>query len=472
MRQQSLTTMSVSDPLNELESYNCSPFSLLIGVICGDLVQIRPLFKDIEKLRLLQYLIHIEVYVLANGESGSDITKVLESIFTESNSLSFNVLEHDQTELLPIGSARSKLQKLLGSKMEGCADTYAWILDDDMRIPNEANKYLTWLPRFKEEGIDVLIGNFSGASPNPPAHGIRCQLNDLIHNLDWLNTLADESELPNRSAENEVFRAEYPDYYYDLSRKHKRHLEEPYWIIPEYTGEIVSDARHRVISNVEQILTGEPFLRPLVTAVSTTPLKASRPSCNRGGNTFVLNAKALTSTPNAVLLANGEENRRSDMIWAIINRYYHQLTVHAVSFPVLHHRYIGVSKELNLDKTISEIRGSAIYAAMYAFFQKSNRPSWDNLVQSGKEISGLYYDYIEARLKLYKENFHSISLQLKLIESDYMDEKFYSMISILKEWVSEDNLKKIENEVGRSNSFINVEDFINSLDEQIKSFKK
>jgi len=457
----------------KLKPYDGESFSLIIGVICGSTIQIRPLLDDINNLRNLSFIINIEVIILANGENSSDVSKLLSEVFSSSNSPVFSVFSEEQEDLiLPIGQARSKLQKIVGIRMDDSISTYAWILDDDMRIPKEANTYLTWLPAFKKNGVDVLIGNFNGSSPNPPAHGIRTQLNDLIHNLTWLNNLSDCSELPDRSYENELFRLEYPDYYYDLSRKHKTHLDKAYWITPKFKGETVKDARQRILENVDKILTGEPFLRPLITVISTDPLTDSYPSCNRGGNTFVLNSKALTLTPNAILLTNGEENRRSDMIWAIINSYYHNFKIHAVSFPVYHHRYVNISANFSLDKTISEIRGAALYAAMFNFFQQEPQPEWRLLQSNNKEISDLYYEYINTRLTIYKENFKVVSNLLDKIEFEHkeVNKVLDSCICKLRKWVSTENLEQITRMVDASNKTVDIEGFLKSINNQINSF--
>lgn len=443
-------------------------------MICGSTTQVEPLLNDINNLIKLPYLIDIEVHILANGEKCKDIIFLLKSIFNVSESLIFKVHESGKSSILPIGQARSKLQKLVGTRMKNKESSYVWILDDDMRIPDRANAYLTWLPAFKDKGVDVLVGNFNGSSPNPPAHGIRVQLNDVIHNLKWLNSFPDDSRLLNREHENKQFRLKYPDYYYDLSRKHREHLAMPYWIIPEYEGETVGDAKQRIIKNVGKILTGEPFLRPLDVLVSEKPLEDSEPSCNRGGNTFILTAEALTETPNAIMLTNGEENRRSDMIWAIINKYYHNFTIHSISFPVYHHRYVNVSPSFSLSKTISEIRGAALYAAMLSFFQSLQNPSWDQLKNNESYVSKLYFEHIKTRLELYEDNFKEIKIQLEIIESEYMpdDIDFNNVTNSLRDWASAENFEKIKISVIESSRSIDIAEFLKSLDYQIKSFNE
>jgi hypothetical protein len=457
---------------NKLQALACNSFSLIIGVICGSTTQIKPLLNDINTLRQLTYLQNIEVHILANGEKRSDVDELATLIFKHENSPIATTYGTEQTKVLSIGQARSKIQKCVGKRMQEFDPCYAWILDDDMRLPSEAHTYLTWLPAFKKNKIDVLIGNFNGGSPNPPAHGIRVQLIDLIHNLKWLNCLPDNQILPNRERENERFRLTYPDYYYDLSRKHDGHLGMPYWVTPEREGESVLEAKNRVIKNVSKILTGEPFLRPLIVPISKKPLLDSKPSCNRGGNTFILNSDALLKTPNAILLTNGEENRRSDMIWAIINRYYHSLAIHSVSFPVYHHRFVNVKAKFSLHKTVSEIRGAALYAAMTHYFESNPLNKWHNLPSNGDLISITYAKYVERRLLQYRENFNVITQQLKIIESEYLSDhpSLNPAIKEIKTWVSKENFNTIASMVNNSDDNIDIEGFIESLNNQIEAF--
>jgi len=457
---------------NKLQALACDSFSLIIGVICGSTTQIKPLLNDINILRQLTYLQNIEVHILANGEKRSAVDKVAKLTFTQKNSPIATIYGAEQTKVLSIGQARSHLQKCVGKRMQEFVHCYAWILDDDMRLPIEAHTYLTWLPAFKKNNIDVLIGNFNGGSPNPPAHGIRVQLVDLIHNLKWLNGLPDNQILPNREIENERFRLTYPDYYYDLSRKHDGHLGMPYWVTPEREGESVLEARDRVIKNVSKILTGEPFLRPLIVPISKKPLLDSKPSCNRGGNTFILNSDALLKTPNAILQTNGEENRRSDMIWAIINKYYHSLAIHSISFPVYHHRFINVKAKFSLQKTVAEIRGAALYASMTHYFESNPLNKWQDLACNGDLISDTYGEYIERRLLQYRENFNVITQQLTIIESQYLSghPSLNPSMKEIKNWASEENFNTIANMVNNSDHNIDIEGFIKSLNNQISAF--
>lgn len=110
----------------------------------------------------------------------------------------------------------------------------------------------------------MLFGAYEGSSPNPPLNGLRGQLVDIFHNLMWLRQLPAEARLPDRSAENAAVRRSFPDYYYDLSRKHTAHLEMPHWLEPVVDGETVAEAYARLIAGALGILSGIPLTRPII----------------------------------------------------------------------------------------------------------------------------------------------------------------------------------------------------------------
>lgn len=461
----------INNSPKKLKAFECQPFTLLVGVICGSLAQIKPLLNDIDNLASLSFLNNIEVYVLANGERTENVDTLLKKVFSSSGSPAFRVLNEVKIgRIIPISHARSRLQKAVGIRMSELESVYAWILDDDMRIPQDAKEYLTWLPAFKLKGVDALIGTFNGSSPNPPAHGLRVQVNDLVQNLEWFRSLASSSELPDRSKENSYFRSTFPDYYYDLSRKHRQHLDKAYWVIPEFKGETVEQARNRVLSSLDKILTGEPFFRPLINSTSNSPLSDSQPSCNRGGNTFILNYRLLTLTPNATFVTNGEVNRRSDMIWAIINTYHHKFIVHFVSFPVYHHRFVNCSTDINLDKTISEVRGAAMYAAMVNFFEDHPGVNWGDLISNFNEALINYSEYLESRINAYKDNFMVIETLLEILESEN-NEDINSFIFKVRSWINDDNLCNFINKIKESSNTVCIKEFINQVSKQIELFK-
>ncbi len=382
------------------------PYHLICGTICGSIPQITPLLKDINKLTHYYFLQQITLYLLANSVTEEQLKNCVAKNCSQITSV--NILTHQNKQMLSIGKARCLLQKAIGQTMvkdnQGTENIFTWLIDDDMRIPAIAENYLQYLPLMKQRGIDAVIGCIDGSPPNPPAHGMRVQINDLYHNLTWLETLQPDMILPDKSSENEEFRKRYPDYYYDLSRKHSAHLTLPYWLESTHHTWTVAEARQYIFNNLDKIFTGEPFLRPLINRLPENPLNAMRPSCNRGGNCFILNAQTLTLTPNAITQTNGTENRRSDMVWALINRYYHGFNMVQVDFPLYHHRFTNNKNTYDLEKHIAEMIGSSIYASLDDFLQRHPKHHWNFTQSEINEILQLYRAYNERRLKQYISN--------------------------------------------------------------------
>ncbi|MCB9523856.1 MAG: glycosyltransferase family 2 protein [Myxococcales bacterium] len=367
------------------------PFPLHVGVITSDPLVLEPLLDSLVSVAESPCLTGLSVVVLDNGSPTGALEPVVQRARCAGLPVAVvDVARQDQDAaaggfgaLVParlsgqvgIAMARTMLQRYLGAVMAADPGSIALVLDDDMRLDGRAQAYLPWLPAFRAHGVDVLLGAYEGASPNPPLNGLRVQLVDLLHNLKWLQSLPDQRRLPDRSRENAELRGRYPDYYYDLSRKHTGHLETPHWLEPAFCGETVREARSRLLANATGLLNGDPLTRPLVAAPVLDPLGTARDSVNRGGITFVLNPAALTQTPNTITWLDGREARRSDMVWAIVNRQYRGLTIKAVGFPVHHVGRVGGVPTLNAHKVRGEIVGSTLYAGLTAFLQQ--RPEHD-----------------------------------------------------------------------------------------------
>jgi hypothetical protein len=441
---------------NDIGAIDCEPFELLVGIICGSIKQISPLLTDLETLSSASFIQKLTVYLLANGCSSFELRQFLNADFEFTEKFSFLIIDSESNDLLPIGAARTRLQREIGRDMSD-TNRVAWILDDDMRIPEPAVRYLTWLPTFRDAGVDVLIGSFSGSSPNPPLHGIRGQLHDVLENLEWLSQLDDRLILPDRSIENMKFRRKYPDYYYDLSRKHTAHLHETMWIEPGTEVHTVADAKKFIIEEFPRLLSSEPYIRPLVSTLPENPLREAMQSCNRGGNTFIFNPNALTDTPNYVLMSDGKEARRSDMLWAIVNTYIKGMDIRAVSFPVHHHRTVGNSTTLNIEKTIAEVQGAGLYAGLLKCLESS---------QDGLSCENVYAEmkeYIHQRMSLYDINFSATRDLLMKLRSKH-PELYRHQVAIFAEldnWVHSEMLRKISAGVQNVKS-IDVEYFLES----------
>ncbi|PIE65599.1 MAG: hypothetical protein CSA24_02455, partial [Deltaproteobacteria bacterium] len=219
------------------------PLRLYVGVITSDPTVLRPLLGGLASLGSSGSLRGLAALVLDNGSPPQELDAVVRGARREG--LDVAVIDETRQRLdataggfgdalrdrpqgqVGIAMARTMLQRYLGAVLAADTGSFGWVLDDDMRVDARAEAYLPWLPAFRERGIDVLIGAYEGSSPNPPLNGLRVHLVDLLHNLHWLRNLPEGMVLPDRTAENDGLRARFPDYYYDLSRKHTGHLEMP-----------------------------------------------------------------------------------------------------------------------------------------------------------------------------------------------------------------------------------------------------
>ncbi|WMP19031.1 glycosyltransferase family 2 protein [Thiothrix lacustris] len=421
-----LLTQTVRDPkLIEKPDFMPEPFTLIVAIISADPLMLAPLLRDLHTLTTCESLMCLQVLLLDNGCDEPALTWLVTSAQQMSLSLTVITQAKQQQDALdgafgqqfrhrPLGQveiaqARTMLQRYLALSLQKQSRAYGWILDDDVRVDERALNYLPWLPIFAEEGVDVIIGSFDGSSPNTAVNALRVHLVDLFHNLLWLNNLPYDSPLPDRSDENRKLRAQYPDYYYDLSRKHWGHLEMPHWLESITRNESVKDALTRLKTQAITLLTGFPLTRPIIIQIPDDPIKSAQNSVNRGGNTFILNALAVAETPNLTSQFSGQEARRSDMLWAIVNRHYRQMNIKAVAFPVHHLGRTKEIPEINWVKVQSEIAGSALYAALTEFLDDNPTRFLPLITQESAQIAQLTLKHKLQRLNHLQLSFYRIA---------------------------------------------------------------
>jgi len=452
-----------------------TPYKLFIGVISGDAIKILPLLNSIAEFTKCSFLSNVSTLILCNGCTESSIQDTLRNsirplphvqIISEAkqtedaeNGLFGIDLEKRPYGRVGIAHARSMLQKYVGLKCEEVTDSFAWILDDDMRLDVRAESYLAWLPTFKDAGIDVLVGQYEGSSPNPPLNGLRGQLLDLLNNLKWIDNLPNHIELPDRSKENKKLRELYPDYYYDLSRKHTAHVEAPFWLEPIYCSETVAEARARLFINAPLLITGYPLTRGIQPTCPSDPIFTARDTVNRGGNTFILKSHALTKTPNLSPKINDRETRRSDMVWSIINKYHYGLKIKSVPFPILHTGRVQNTKTLNLDKVADEIMGSSLYAGLQDFLSKNEDHNLEFDANESSQIWLLTKTAITIRLSRLRQSFYRINGLANAL-SNYPE--LTELCSYLTKSFCPTTANKLESQVQQMNESVVIE-FLNNI---------
>ena len=204
---------------------------------------------------------------------------------------------------------------------------------------------------------------FPGASPCGVDHR-PLEIKRLAASLQWLAGLDPGAALPDRSAENASLRSGRRDCYYDLSRRETDRLETPFWVVPDAPGETVGQAFERLASQAERILAGEQVFRPLAVRADTDPFEHIGHGVQRGGNTFVLDVEALRLAPNPAPVVDGRPSRRSDMLWALLQKRCFGRRVRTLPIAAYQDRSRVRPGSLDLERIVDDIRGYAMYSAL------------------------------------------------------------------------------------------------------------
>ncbi|NKC15516.1 MAG: glycosyltransferase [Gammaproteobacteria bacterium] len=453
------------------------PLRLYVGVISSDPAMLKPLLHGLASLRGGD-ISELAALVLDNGSPTAALDAVV--LGARKAGLLVAVVDQAQQRLdavtgsfgsalrnrprgqVGIARARTMLQRYLGALLAADPSAFGWVLDDDMRVDARARAYLPWLPVFREQGTDVLIGAYEGSSPNPPLNGLRVHLVDLLHNLHWLRSLPDDAVLPDRTAENAALRARYPDYYYDLSRKHTGHLEMPHWLEPAVPCETVREAYSRLLNGAVGLLNGAPLTRPIIATPPSDPLASAKNSVNRGGCTFILNHRSLSQTPNTITCVRGREARRSDMVWAIFNHHYRRMSIQAVGFPIHHVGRVNATPSLNVEKVQGEIVGSTLYAGLTEFLHTRPHHELDFSPAESDEVCRLADLHLDRRWRMLEQSFYRIAGLRESIRRLASLGELRDLVRYLDEWFTPQSFDRIRSGVG-SHASGAVRDFLVSL---------
>ena len=328
---------------------------------------------------------------------------------------------------LAISSARTVLQSYLYAFAKERPGAVVWIVDEDMRLDSlviekdgclhrrvqKVAPILRELRLLHASGdVDIALGTQTGAPPVPFAATVRVQLVDLISSLWWLASLKAAAALPDRALENAELRSGRRDFYYDLSRKETDRLETPFWITPEFPGERVGEAFERVAGAAERILAGEQIFRPLAIEAGLNPLKWIDGGLQRGGNTFVFDVESLKLAPNPSPVIDGRPSRRSDMVWALLQKHYFSRQVAALPFALYHDRSHIAAATLDVAYIVDDIRGYAIFSALEDIPDVFNPTTDYRGIRLSEEMVECFaqrvHKYLEERLAAFRLSFYRI----------------------------------------------------------------
>lgn len=455
-----------------------SPLKLFVGVITSEPKTLAVLLNTLVSLASSDTIDSLSVLVLDNNSPLGELDKVTEPVRLAGLSVAVisekkqnldaaaggfgPALRHRPQGRIGIAMARTILQKYLGALLAADTHSFGWILDDDMQVDERACDYLPWISAFREKGVDVLIGATEGLPPNPPLNGLRVNLVDLFHNLKWLQNLPGDAVLPDRTAENNALRLRLSDYYYDLSRKHSDHLEMPHWLEPTASDETVKEALYRLEGGAVDLLNGNSITRPLIITPTSDPLLSAKNSVNRGGNTFILNHQALNETPNTIITINGQEARRSDMVWAIVNRHYRRLNIKAVVFPVHHASKVNATPSLDIEKVQAEIIGSTLYSGLTEFLQIRPHHQLEFSPEEIDDVCQLADAHLARRWRMLEQNIYRIAGLREAIRRIAHSHELQELIGYLDEWFTPKLYSRIRSGV-IAHDRDDVQSFLDSL---------
>lgn len=405
-------TAPVGGPANlNLEA---EPLRLVVGTIVDGSNPHRclPLIDGLAALSAHPLVASLDMVLLENGDAGGfarvgqharalGLSVWLAELADQHRAApALNLHQADITRCKPIAIARTLLQRFVFEVSQARNHAPAWILDDDFRLPHDHDELVAAMIACRDGGIDVALGGNSGAAPVPASSLLRTQLVDLVHLLTWASMARPEDMFPDADAANRRWLEGRQDVHYDLSRHETDRLETPF--LPSFSVGTLAEGIARILKRAERILAGEPITRPVPETPTCRPEEA-KPSCWRGGNTFITDTTLLRDIPNTAPRVDGRPTRRSDMIWAANALYRFGKTVKAIRLPMYHDRSTEPADEDDTRRLVDDILGYGFFSA-YAEVLRSGH-SEPLTAEERRQIHDLTRKYTLERLAAYRLSF-------------------------------------------------------------------
>ncbi len=222
------------------------------------------------------------------------------------------------------------------------------------------------------------------------------------------------------------------------------------------------EAYARLLNGAVGLLNGAPLTRPIIASPQSNPLASAKDSVNRGGCTFILNHRALSETPNTITTIRGREARRSDMVWAIVNRHYRRMCIQAVAFPIHHVGRVNVPPSLNIEKVQGEIVGSTLYAGLTEFLRARPHHQLDFSQEEADEVCGLANRQMARRWRTLEQSFFRIAGLREALRGLARTEELRELVGYLDKWFTAESFGRLRSGV-TSHERGAVRDFLGSL---------
>lgn len=346
------------------------PMRIVVGIIVdgGRPERALPLLRDLARLGAHRWVDGLDVVLLENGDHPG-----FGRIVGEAESMALSVWPvdlHAQCGAAPelgirdselelhktIAVARTLLQRFVHVTARAREAAFAWILDDDGRLPEDLDAFLSKTEEARQRGNAVVIGGTTGAPALPSAATLRVQLVDAVHFLAGAARRGPE-ETPPDPRMNSRWTQDRRDYYYDLARDETDRLEVPF--VPATGAMTLLGAVHTLAERLARILAGELVTRSVVQD-ETLLWKTSH---LRGGNTMVFDVDLLRDVPNLAPRIDGRCVRRSDMLFALHVERRCGKSIVAAPLPVFHDRSHEPAVPESPQKLVEDIVGYAFFRA-------------------------------------------------------------------------------------------------------------
>ena len=189
----------------------------------------------------------------------------------------------------------------------------------------------------------------------------------------------------------------------------------PFWYEATGPGLTAGQAFREMVSRLPEIPAGKQVFRPLMQTERYHVLRPMQPSANRGPATLVFGPHALRDFPNPAPAMEPTGNRRSDMVWCLLNRFVGGRSVVQSTLPVRQVRSHDADASLDFDILEQDIRGHPLSSALRDVFLEKARKRQDE----GKDSRGAMFleldeDEIELVSSRYQDYFSRRMLAVEL----------------------------------------------------------
>jgi glycosyltransferase involved in cell wall biosynthesis/peptidoglycan/xylan/chitin deacetylase (PgdA/CDA1 family) len=337
------------------------------------------LLDDLSRLSKLEGAPAIELVLLANGSNGgfASVARAAAAAGLRAHratrddqvvlATALGLAAEDLQGRATIAVARTLLHQFVHAVGSARPGAFAWILDDDLRLPDDLERLVDDLWRLRESGFDVAIGRTSGAPPIPASAMIRTQLVDVVATLRAVASQPLDRRM--EAGNNLALMHERRDYYHDLARLETDRLEV-HFVPPCVAVANAAETLSILAPLLPRVFAGEAITRPVLDDEEDV-IEGAREGHLRGGNTLVFRWSLLQDELNLSPRLRGRPVRRSDMLWACDVHRRRGATVRMVPLTLRQDRSHDVAVDDWGISLIDDVLGYAFFRSYDECFERS-----------------------------------------------------------------------------------------------------